>query len=124
MITEQTTTAIKSIKYHLDGRHEYLLAGSAIGCDVLINLPKLKTHKKAGVTLSLKNLVGINTDKNWLPHHTEGYPPGGGIEHPQPNAKHRIERRLVAASHKALVAFPRSGLAGSPNQGTQPARFR
>ena len=65
-------------QHHLDGRHEYLLAGSAIGCDVLINLPKLKTHKKAGVTLSLKNLVGINTDKNWLPHHTEGDPARGG----------------------------------------------
>ena len=96
-------------QHHIDGRHEYLLAGSAVGCDVLINLPKLKTHKKAGVTLSLKNLVGINTDKNWLPHHTEGDPARGGDEHPQPNAKHRIERRLVAASHKALVAFPRSG---------------
>ena len=96
-------------QHHVGGRHEYLLAGSAIGCDVFFNLPKLKTHKKAGVTLSLKNLVGINTDKNWLPHHTEGDPALGGDEHPEPNAKHRLERRLVAASHKALLAFPRAG---------------
>jgi uncharacterized protein (DUF362 family) len=96
-------------RHHIGGRHEYLLAGSAIACDVFFNLPKLKTHKKAGVTLSLKNLVGINTDKNWLPHHTEGDPALGGDEHPQPNAKHRLERHLVAKTHQAILAFPRAG---------------
>lgn len=59
-------------KHHKEGRHEYLIAGSAINADVIFSLPKLKTHKKAGITISLKNLIGINGDKNWLPHHTEG----------------------------------------------------
>jgi uncharacterized protein (DUF362 family) len=96
-------------RHHTDGRHEYLLSGSAINCDVFFNLPKLKTHKKAGVTLSLKNLVGINADKNWLPHHTEGAPVEGGDEHPMPGTKHRLERRLVKLSHRAIVAFPAVG---------------
>ena len=96
-------------RHHSDGRHEYLVAGTAIQCDVFFNLPKLKTHKKAGVTLSLKNLVGINTDKNWLPHHTNGNPALGGDEHPKPDTKHRLERKLVAASHKALLTFPGPG---------------
>lgn len=46
-------------RHHTGGRHEYLIARSAVEADVLISLPKIKTHKKAGVTLSLKNLVGI-----------------------------------------------------------------
>lgn len=96
-------------RHHCGGRHEYLLSDAAIRCDVFFNLPKLKTHKKAGVTLALKNLVGINSDKNWLPHHTEGGPAHGGDEHPQPGAKHRLERRLVSMSHRAAVAFPAAG---------------
>jgi hypothetical protein len=46
-------------RHHTGGRHEYLLAGSAIAADVVFNLPKLKTHKKAGITVSLK---GRNED--------------------------------------------------------------
>lgn len=82
-------------KHHSGSRHEYLIAGTAINCDVLFSLPKLKTHKKAGITVSLKNLIGVNGDKNWLPHHTEGDPTNGGDEHPAPDRKHRAERALV-----------------------------
>ena len=48
--------------------------------DVVINLPKLKTHKKTGVTISLKNMVGINGYRNCLPHHTIGTPDASGDE--------------------------------------------
>jgi uncharacterized protein (DUF362 family) len=58
--------------HHRPGHHEYLVSRTAIECDFFINLPKAKTHKKAGVTLSLKNLVGINCSKDWLPHHRQG----------------------------------------------------
>lgn len=81
--------------HHSGGRHDYKLSASAIACDVLFNLPKLKTHKKAGITVGLKNLVGINGDKNWLPHHTEGDPSTGGDEHPGGQPLHRAERRIV-----------------------------
>lgn len=84
-------------RHHSGGRHEYLIAGCAVHCDVVFSLPKWKTHKKAGITASLKNLVGVNADKNWLPHHTEGSPMHGGDEHPNPDLKHQTERRLAAA---------------------------
>lgn len=58
--------------HHRPGHHEYLVSRSAIECDLFINIPKAKTHRKAGVTLSLKNLVGINCSKDWLPHHRQG----------------------------------------------------
>ncbi len=32
----------------------------------------MKTHRKAGITGALKNLIGINGSKDWLPHHRVG----------------------------------------------------
>lgn len=95
--------------HHSDGRHEYRIAGSAIHCDVVFSLPKLKTHKKAGITVSLKNLVGVNGDKNWLPHHTEGSPAQGGDEHPNPGVGHRFERAVAARLRSFALAAPGIG---------------
>jgi len=64
--------------HHRHGKHEYCIARTILEADVIINLPKMKTHKKVGVTLSMKNLVGINGDKNYLPHYTLGPPITGG----------------------------------------------
>ncbi len=69
-------------EHHRDGRNEYLLSETVLSADLVVNLPKLKTHKKTGVTLALKNLVGINGDKNWLPHHCVGAEAEGGDEYP------------------------------------------
>jgi uncharacterized protein (DUF362 family) len=92
--------------HHSNGKHEYKVAASAIVCDVLFSIPKLKTHKKTGITVSLKNLVGINGDKNWLPHHTEGNPATGGDEHPDSDAMHRLERRFAAEFRQASLSLP------------------
>ena len=59
-------------KTHAPGRHCYLVAREVLDSDVVINLPKLKMHKKAGITCALKNLVGINGNKEFLPHHRVG----------------------------------------------------
>lgn len=63
---------------HASGRHQYLIAREVIEANVVINLPKLKTHKKACVTGALKNLVGINGNKEYLPHHRKGGSESGG----------------------------------------------
>jgi hypothetical protein len=57
---------------HGPGRHEYLFVKPALNADLLINLPKLKTHMKAGLTGALKNLVGACGPKESLPHHIRG----------------------------------------------------
>src|SRR6185503_1679359 len=72
---------------HSGERHDYLLCRTPMEADVFINVPKLKTHKKVGVTCALKNLVGINANKNWLPHHTEGAPQNGGDQFPKATTK-------------------------------------
>jgi glycosyltransferase involved in cell wall biosynthesis/uncharacterized protein (DUF362 family) len=67
---------------HHNGVHRYCIAGTALSCDALIAIPKLKVHKKVGVTLNLKGMVGINTNKNFLVHYTLGTPKTGGDEAP------------------------------------------
>jgi uncharacterized protein (DUF362 family) len=96
-------------KHHCGRIHEYLLSGTAMSCDVFINLPKLKTHKKTGITCALKNLVGINGDKNWLPHHTEGSPRDGGDEFPSESAARSIERTVKRWGRGAVLHLPGLG---------------
>lgn len=68
---------------HARGRHRYLIARSVLESDLIINLPKMKTHQKAGITGALKNLVGINGSKAHLVHHRLGTPSVGGDEFPE-----------------------------------------
>ncbi len=65
------------------GVHRYLIAKDVLDADLVINLPKLKTHKKAGITAALKNLVGINGNKDYLPHHRKGPASAGGDNYPR-----------------------------------------
>jgi uncharacterized protein (DUF362 family) len=69
-------------KTHHPGVHQYLVAKEVVEADVIINLPKLKTHKKAGITCALKNLIGINGNKEYLPHHRLGGSQRGGDCYP------------------------------------------
>jgi uncharacterized protein (DUF362 family) len=98
--------------HHRGERQEYLLAGTPMHCDLFINLPKLKTHKKTGITCSLKNLVGINGDKNWLPHHTEGSPENGGDEFPKLAWSSSFESRVKKLIQQWVLRFPH--LLGTP----------
>ena len=60
------------------GVHKFLLCKEPFEVDVILSLPKLKAHAKAGVTAALKNVVGLNGDKNYLPHHRVGGSALGG----------------------------------------------
>jgi hypothetical protein len=53
-----------------------------LAANVLISVPKMKVHKKVGVTLNLKGLVGINTNKTYLVHYRVGTPREGGDQLP------------------------------------------
>lgn len=92
--------------HHSGNRHEYLLCRTAMDADVLINLPKLKTHKKVGLTCALKNLVGINANKNWLPHHTEGTPGLGGDQFPTDAPLSRLEHSWLGAAKRVIKNHP------------------
>jgi uncharacterized protein (DUF362 family) len=107
-------------KTHSRGRHQYLVAREVIEADVVINLPKLKTHKKAGLTGALKNMVGINGHKEYLPHHRKGGSGNGGdcyagrsfvkwlVEEALDatnRTRGRVSRSALAATVKATMAL-------------------
>jgi uncharacterized protein (DUF362 family) len=85
----------------------YRVSRTVLEADVFINLPKLKTHKKAGITASLKNLVGINTYKNFLPHNSIGTIKDGGDQFPVKTSKSTIESFLMPAIHQKILGKPR-----------------
>ena len=81
--------------HHAVGKHEYYISDYILNADCIINMPKPKTHRKAGVTISLKNFVGINVRKEFLPHHTIGTPQTGGDEYLQKNFLHALRSKLL-----------------------------
>ncbi len=91
---------------HAGTTHEYMLCRTPMDADVFINIPKLKTHKKVGLTCALKNLVGINANKNWLPHHTEGTPDKGGDQFPAATTKAKLEHSWMGGAKRVLKNSP------------------
>jgi len=63
--------------YHNPRNHIYTLSKSVLKSDLFINIAKMKTHCKAGVTLLLKNVVGVVYGKECIPHWRQGLPPDG-----------------------------------------------
>jgi uncharacterized protein (DUF362 family) len=105
------------VPHHTEGRHEYSLAKTLLEADVVINLPKLKTHKKTGVTLALKSIIGLTNQKYWLPHFTEGDPSVGGDEFDRPQhlseaLKSKLSRLPLPGDHSLVARAPRLG--GAP----------
>jgi uncharacterized protein (DUF362 family) len=72
----------ETTSHHWNDIHQYELSNTIMSADVVISVPKLKVHKKVGVTLNAKNLVGVCTDKNYLAHYTLGSPDEGGDQYP------------------------------------------
>jgi len=88
---------------HSEGRHAYAFCRTPLLADTVIHLPKLKTHKKCGITVNLKGLVGLNGNKNLLPHYCFGSPNTGGDQFPDSTVKHRLENYLVSRTKKLLL---------------------
>jgi len=63
---------------HTDTVNLYSMPNSILRADCVISVAKLKNHRKCGVTLSLKNMIGATNEKRWLPHHRVGTPDQGG----------------------------------------------
>lgn len=73
--------ASDTVAHHSGGKNEYCVSEAALSADVIINLTKPKTHRIAGYTGALKNLIGTNTRKEYIPHHRQGSIKKGGDEY-------------------------------------------
>ena len=111
------------LRTHAPGRHQYLIAREVIAADVVVNLPKLKSHKKACITGALKNLVGINGNKEFLPHHRKGGSDAGGDCYPGHSwLKSRAEDLLDAANGRP-EGWPRRSLGKAAELAARSARW-
>lgn len=92
-------------EHHTTGKHEYCISDYVLSADVIINMPKPKSHRKAGATISLKNFVGCNVRKEYLPHHTMGSKNNGGDEYLNSNAIHAFRSMLIDQKNKTRQNF-------------------
>lgn len=81
--------------HHNAEMHEYYVNQNILHADVIINMPKPKTHRKAGVTIALKNLVGMSARKEYLPHHTNGSKKEGGDEYLYSSLLKRMKDKML-----------------------------
>lgn len=99
-------------RYHNTNTHQYRVAKQVLSADTVISVAKLKTHKKAGVTLNLKNMIGIVQGKEFIPHHRPGSSPIGDAFPSFPPRRYVVQRRFrqMVARFLALHLAVRSGV--------------
>jgi hypothetical protein len=99
--------ADRIIRCHSPGKHVYIIARAILESDLIISVPKLKTHEKVGITTGIKGCVGIVAHKDCLPHHRKGSSAEGGDEYQRPS---RL-RRLLSDYHDFVNRLPASAAA-------------
>ncbi len=82
-----------------DVEHRYIVSRDLLEADVVIHIPKLKTHEKVGITCALKGVVGIVGSKDCLAHYRSGGGAGGGDEYPGRGTWRRWQSRLHERLH-------------------------
>lgn len=90
-------------RHHTQDRHEYYVSSYLLNADVVVNLPKAKTHRKAGVTGALKNMVGVNVRKEYLPHHSNRSAAEGFDEYERKSALKLASDGVLDARNKLLL---------------------
>lgn len=68
----------ETMNHHHGEVHDYEVSSTVLQADLLINFSKPKTHRLAGITAALKNMVGATYNKATLPHRTAGSKEEGG----------------------------------------------
>lgn len=90
--------------HHTEQKHEYCVSQHILNADVIINMPKPKTHRKAGVTISLKNMIGTCVRKEYLPHHCLGELKSGGDEYARRSFIRRTIAKLLDEKNRHVAA--------------------
>lgn len=87
-------------KYHNSSTHKYIVSKTILNADVIINVAKLKSHCKSGISLSLKNMIGMVYQKECMPHHRPGVPPKGDSFPHYPASHYVASRKLYRTLRK------------------------
>jgi uncharacterized protein (DUF362 family) len=120
----------RTAQCHSRGHHLYTIHRQILESDVIVSVPKLKTHEKVGMTCAIKGCVGAVAHKDCLAHHRFGPPAEFGDEYPDrlsflgplsrlhdfanghPTRWGNLARRLDLISRKVVRRFTRA-LGGS-----------
>jgi uncharacterized protein (DUF362 family) len=86
---------------HSHAKHIFLMSRRILQSDVIISVPKLKTHEKVGFTCGIKGCVGAVGHKDSLAHHRYGPPRSGGDEYPD----HVSFLRPLSYLHEAVYSL-------------------
>lgn len=62
----------KTEKCHTEGKHVYSISKKVLESDIIISLPKIKTHEKVGFSGAIKGCVGAISNKDGLAHFRSG----------------------------------------------------
>ncbi len=89
-------------KHHSGGKHEYLIPNSFLESDIVINIPKFKTHRRTAVTLAQKSFVGIPAWKDSMPHFTTGSVAQGGDQYINTSKR----KEIVTYLHDVIQTSP------------------
>jgi hypothetical protein len=94
-----------TMSYHEPGKHVYAISRRVLDADVIISVPKLKTHQKVGITCALKGTVGAIARKECLAHHQHGSPEVGGDEYPRYTYLRQVASRLADRAGSLDMSF-------------------
>ncbi|MEN6637224.1 MAG: DUF362 domain-containing protein [Clostridiaceae bacterium] len=92
-VTNYATGLMK--QHHNAQKHEYMIHPCVLEADVILNLAKPKSHRKAGLTACAKNFVGACMRKEDLPHHTTGSRAENGDEYQKKSMLHAVQSKVL-----------------------------
>jgi uncharacterized protein (DUF362 family) len=92
-------------KSHYVNHHEYISSDTVLNSDVIINVFKPKCHRIAGITASMKNLIGTISKKECLPHYAEGSISENGDEYQNFSNYRKFLYRLFKNSNILIKPF-------------------
>lgn len=81
--------------------HNYIISKDILDADVVVSIPKLKTHEKVGITVAMKGLVGIVSNKECLAHYRCGDPEEDGDEYSNKDYLLKIAQIISALTYKS-----------------------
>jgi uncharacterized protein (DUF362 family) len=86
--------------YHNATTHKYVVSRTLLNADVILNVAKMKCHCKSGVSLNLKNMIGVVYEKHCMPHHRPGMFPEGDSFSEYPATHYVMARKAYVKLRK------------------------
>ncbi len=85
--------------WHGPDKHIYQFCNTFLNADAIIEIPKLKTHRKSGITVCLKSFIGLLGYKTIVPHFRMGHPDEGGDQFNSGLLRNRVETVVTDRFH-------------------------